>query len=434
MARGVSLSIKVCYTDSSKKEKAWLLTSSAFALAYGSMLPFSYASLMLAALSVPPKRIPQVAVLVDTSRSYGRDIVRGIRRYVAEHGPWSLYLEPRDLRSSFPEWLKKWPGDGILARSVDETLVRHLKATRLPVIELRTTVLKHPFPFVGMDNSVIGARVAEHLRNRGFQNFACCLDESEAFFVERGVGFVEAVRALGLECPVFHSKRQDWAQHQKDLSSWLQALPKPAGVFAVNDQMGFWVLDAARRVGIAVPEEVAVVGAENDKMLCETASPPLSSLRLRGQAVGYDAARILDDWMSGRRVPETGENHYHAPGDIVVRQSSDIVAVEDPRIATALRFIRQNATEAIDVNRVAREAALSRSVLERRMKTLIGRSPGEEIIRLRFAAVEKLLTQTDLTLDAIAARCGFNHPQYMAEAFRKRTGMTPGEFRRQRTV
>lgn len=379
-------------------------------------------------------RIPQVAVLVDTSRSYGRDIVRGIRRYVAEHGPWSLYLEPRDLRSSFPEWLKNWRGDGILARSVDETLVRHLKATKLPVIELRTTVLKHPFPFVGMDNSVIGARVVEHLRNRGFQRFACCLDTSEAFFIERSDRFVQAVQELGFDCPVFQSKLRNWDQHQKDLAAWLAALPKPAGVFAVNDQMGFWLLDAARRAGIAVPEEVAVVGAENDKMLCETASPPLSSVRLRGQAVGHDAARILDEWMCGTRIPQPGEKHFHAPGDIVVRQSSDIVAVEDPRIATALRFIRQHATEAIDVNRVAREAALSRSVLERRMKALIGRSPGEEIVRLRFAAVEKLLTQTDLTLDAIAARCGFTHPQYMAEAFRKRAGMTPGEFRRKKTV
>lgn len=382
-----------------------------------------------------PTRIPQIAVLVDTSRSYGRDIVRGIRRYVAEQGPWSLYLEPRDLRSSFPDWLKNWQGDGILSRTVDETMLRQLKATKLPVIELRTSVLRHPFPFVGMDNSVIGARVAEHFRNRGFQRFACVLDASEAFFIERSERFVEAVGGFGFGCPVFQSKRIHWEQHQRDLVAWLRELPKPAGVFAVNDQLGFWVLDAARRAGIAVPEELAVVGAENDNMLCETASPPLSSLRLRGQAVGYDAARILDEWMAGKRIPQTGEKHLHLPGDIVVRQSSDIVAVEDPRIAAALRFIRQHATEEdIDVPRVAREVALSRTVLERRMKALIGRSPGEEINRLRFAAVEKLLTQTDLTLDAIAARCGFTHPQYMAGAFRKRKGITPGEFRKRAAV
>lgn len=377
-------------------------------------------------------RLPSVAILVDTSRSYGRDIVRGIRRYAAEHGPWSLYLEPRDLRSSFPEWLKNWRGDGILSRTVDATLLRQLKATKLPVVEMRTTVLKHPFPFVGIDNSVIGARVAAHFRTLGFQHFACVQDLSEKFYLERRDTFLQAVNDAGFECPVFQSKRSNWEQHQRDLATWLRALPKPAGVFAVNDQMGFWVLDAARRAGLAVPEELAVVGAENDNMLCETASPPLSSVKLRGQAVGYDAARVLDEWMTKKRLPKPGERHLHAPGDIVTRQSSDIVAVEDPRIAAALRFIRQNATQPLDVGRVARECALSRSVLERRMKALIGRSPGEEIARLRFAAVEKLLLQTDLTLDAIAAKCGFTHPQYMAEAFRKRTGMTPGTFRRKR--
>ncbi|MBL9131200.1 MAG: DNA-binding transcriptional regulator, partial [Verrucomicrobiaceae bacterium] len=358
--------------------------------------------------------------------------VRGIRRYVAEHGPWSLYLEPRDLRSSFPAWLKNWRGDGILSRTVDATLLRQLKATKLPVVEMRTTVLKHSFPFVGMDNSVIGSRVATHFRDRGFQHFACVQDTSENFFVERSERFSQAVIDAGFDCPVFQSKSSNWEQHQRELAAWLRALPKPAGVFAVNDQLGFWVLDAARRAGLAVPEELAVVGAENDNMLCETASPPLSSVRLRGQAVGYAAARLLGEWMSGKRVPEPGEQHFHAPGDIVTRQSSDIVAVEDARIAAALRFIRQNAAQSLDVTAVARACSLSRSVLERRMKSHIGRSPGEEIARQKFALVEQLLTHTGLTLDAIAAKCGFTHPQYMAEAFRKRTGLTPGQFRRSR--
>jgi LacI family transcriptional regulator len=254
-----------------------------------------------------PARIPQVAVLVDTSRSYGRDIVRGIRRYVAEHGPWSLYLEPRDLCSGFPDWLRDWQGDGILSRTVDEALLRHLKVSKLPVVELRTSVLDHSFPFVGMDNSVVGTRVAEHFRNRGFRHFACCVDASEAFFIERSERFTQAVKDSGLACPVFQSKRKNWDQHQRDLVAWLCDLPKPVGIFAVNDQLGFWLLDAARRAGIAVPEEVAVVGAENDNMLCETASPPLSSVRLRGRAVGYDAARLLDEWMSKKRVPKPGE-------------------------------------------------------------------------------------------------------------------------------
>lgn len=378
--------------------------------------------------------IPQVAMLVDTSRSYGRDIVRGIRRYVAEHGPWSLYLESRDLKSSFPEWLKKWPGDGILARTVDPLLLRQLKATKLPVIEMRTTVLKHPFPYVGMDNQRVGQRVADHLMDRGFRRFACYLDNSELFFQQRCQSFVATLQSRGFECSVFEagtspSRPLRWDQHQRQLADWLNSLEKPCAVFAANDQLGFWVLDAARRAGISVPEQIAVIGAENDKTLCETAWPPLSSVQLRGLNVGYTAAKLLDDWLHQKIQPP--KVTLLPPGDIVVRQSSDIVAVEDPRMAKALHFIRQNAIADISVTDVAKQVALSRSALERRMKELIGRSPGEEISRQRFGHVERLLAQTDLTLEAIAERAGFKHPQYMAEAFRKRSGITPGEYRRQ---
>ena len=307
------------------------------------------------------------------------------------------------------------------------------------MVELRTTVLKHPFPFVGMDNRMVGTRVAEHFLRRGFRSFACYLDESEEFFVERWTSFKQTLEAQGHEAALFNaprtgSKTLRWDQHQRALAAWLQSLDKPTGVFAINDQLGFWVLDAARRGGISVPEEVAVVGAENDKMLCETAWPPLSSVQLRGQAAGFAAARVLQEWMQGKRVPQANERHLLSPGEIIVRQSSDIVAVDDPRIAKALQYIRQHAAEDPSVERVAREAAMSRSALERRMKALTGRSPGEEIDRIRFAEVARLLVETNLTLDTIAERAGFRHPQYMAEAFRKREGMTPGEFRKRRKI
>lgn len=385
-----------------------------------------------------PRDIPQIAVLADTARSYGRDIVQGIRRYVTEHGPWSLFLEPRGLTSEFPTWLENWPGDGILARSGSPEILQKLQATGLPVVELRTTALPHPFPFVGMDNRHMGERVAEHFRNRGFQRFACYLDPSESYFRERILSFIEAVKSAGYSCPVFEafspSQPMRWDEHQKKVGDWLLSLEKPVGVFACSDQLGFWLLDAARRAGILVPEQVAVVGAENDQTLCETAWPPLSSIQFRGQAVGYTAANLLDEWIrSGKPEPPETQLLLSA-GDIVVRQSSDIVAVEDSSIANALHFIRERATDYISVLDVARAAGLSRSSLERRMKTCIGRSPGEEINRIRFKAVEYLLAHTELTLAAIAERTGFEHPQYMAEAFRKRYDMTPGDFRNRRKI
>jgi LacI family transcriptional regulator len=382
--------------------------------------------------------IPQIAVLSDTSRSYGRDIVAGVRRYVTEHAPWSLFLEPRDLLSNFPPWLEKWSGDGILARSGSAEMLRRLKATGLPVVELRTTSLQHPFPFVGMDNRRMGEEVAEHFRSRGFQRFAADLNPCENYFVERIRRFEDVVVAQGFECRIFEAfqpgRRMTWERHQRALADWLVSLEKPVGIFACSDQLGFWLLDAARRAGILVPEQVAVVAAEDDRTLCETAWPPLSSVQFRGEAVGYAAAELLDRWMrSGRRAPPRMKVLLPA-GEIVVRQSSDIVAVEDPRLAQALHFIRAHATEDISVADVARATSLSRSALERRMKALIGHSPGEEINRIRFGHVEHLLAQTDLTIEVIAERTGFAHPQYMAEAFRKRTGQTPGQFRARRKI
>jgi len=384
------------------------------------------------------KPIPQIAVLVDTSRSYGRDIVQGIRRYVTENGPWSLFLEPRDLMSQFPGWLENWSGDGILARSGNADMLARLKATGLPVVELRNTGLEHDFPFVGMDNRQMGERVADHLRARGFQRFAAYLDPSEKYFQERIDRFVEVLDAEGFECPVFQafssSSKITWDQHQIALGDWLGSLEKPVGVFACSDQLGFWLLDAARRAEVMVPEQLAVVAAENDQTLCETAWPPLSSVQFRGQAVGVAAARLLDEWIQSGKKSAPEEAVLLPAGDIVTRQSSDIVAVDDERLARALNFIKTHASDDISVDEVARAASLSRSVLERRMKTLLGRSPGEEINRIRFRTVENLLMQTDMTLAAIAERAGFAHPQYMAEAFKKRHGITPGEFRQRRKI
>ncbi|MFM8413914.1 MAG: substrate-binding domain-containing protein, partial [Planctomycetota bacterium] len=200
--------------------------------------------------------------------------------------------------------------------------------------------------------------------------------------------------------------------------------------FACTDQLAFWLLDACRRAGVAVPEEVAVVGAENDEMLCTMSRPQLSSVAFDGERVGHAAAALLERLMAGE--PPPAEPVLLPPTGLVVRQSSDIVAIDDPQVAAAMRYIREHACHGINVADVIRHAGLSRTLLERRMRQTIGRTPGEEITRLRFARVRQLLAETDLPLAAIAVRCGFEHPQYMAEAFKKHFGMTPGSYRASR--
>lgn len=375
---------------------------------------------------------PHVALLVETSRSYGRDILRGVNRWIQEHGPWSVFLELRALDSSVPRWLRGWQGDGILSRTGSAAMDKAIAATGLPAVELRASRLPHQRPFVGVDNNQLGQLVAEHLTDNGFTNFAVFDVDTETYFEERRDGFIRFVEGLGRSCHTYHAGRggehpTDWERHQAAVADWVQTLPKPVGILACTDQLGFWLLDACRRAGVAVPEEVAVVGVENDETLCQMATPRLSSVAFDGDRVGYEAAALLDQLMRGGPPPE--QPLVVPPRGIVTRQSSDIVAIADREVSAALRIIREHACHGLAVSEVVNQIGISRTALERRMKAAIGRTPGEEIVRVRFARVKALLMETDLTLAAIADRCGMEHPQYMAEAFKKQFGMTPGAFR-----
>jgi LacI family transcriptional regulator len=190
--------------------------------------------------------------------------------------------------------------------------------------------------------------------------------------------------------------------------------------------LGFWLLDACKRAGTVAPEEVAVVGVENDEALCAMATPPLSSVALDTERIGYQAAELLDGLMRGKRAPTTTSV---PPLGIITRQSSDVVAIEDPLLAQALQYIRQHACEGISVDDVLRHAPLSRSKLERDLRQLLGRSPNAEIRRVQVQQSQRLLVETDLSLAQIAERTGFRYVQYLCETFKKQTGQTPGEYR-----
>ena len=380
----------------------------------------------------PVRATKHVALLVETSRTYGRDLLKGIHRYLAEHEHWSLFLELRALDSQVPRWLSSWQGDGIIARTGSAAMAEAIAATGLPGVELRASKIAHGLPFLGCDNRDIGRIVADHFIDNGFAHFAVFDLDTERYFEERRDNFRAHLAARGHTCHEHHAARQgerpaNWERHQADVARWVASLPKPVGIFACTDQLAFWLLDACRRAGVAVPEEVAVVGAENDETLCTLARPQLSSVAFDGERVGYEAAALLDRMMAGEAQPS--EPILVAPTGLVVRQSSDIMAIDDPQVAAAVRYIREHACHGINVADVVKHAGLSRTLIERRMRQAIGRTPGEEIIRLRFNRVKQLLTETELSLAAIANRCGFEHPQYMAEAFKKHFGITPGTYR-----
>ncbi|MEM1441941.1 MAG: DNA-binding transcriptional regulator [Verrucomicrobiota bacterium] len=376
-------------------------------------------------------KVKRVAILVETTRSYTRELLTGVRRYLEGAGQWSTFLELRALESSFPPWLGNWEGDGILTRTHSQEMADAIALTGVPAVELRSTNYDQGFPFVGMDNALIGEMVAEHFLNRGYRRFAAYTLDTESFFRERVSNFVSRVKAVGADCELLPSQGEstpvDWERHQSDLMEWLRSLEKPIGIFATNDQLASRLLDACQRASIAVPEEVAVVGCENEETLCTFTSPTLTSVQFDGEQVGFRAAEVLDRLMMGR---ETDTEVLIPPKGIEVRGSSDEWVLEDALVLQAVRLIREEALAGITVGSLCERLNVSRSTLERRMKTHLKRGAKEELLRVRFREVNRLLRNTDFTIETISELTGFSHAHYLQAAFRDRYGMTPGAYRR----
>ena len=213
----------------------------------------------------------------------------------------------------------------------------------------------------------------------------------------------------------------------QELIDWLNHLPRPVAILACDDERAHLVLDAALTLGLRVPEDAAVMGIDNDEVFCRVSSPPLSSVDVNALAVGYKAAEVLARRMKGRRVPA---RTMMPPRGVVTRQSTDIVAVDDPEAASALRFIREHACQPVTAEDVAAHLAVSRSTLDRCLHAAVGHSATAAIMQARLASVKSDLAETDLSLQAIASRAGFASVQHLANLFRERVGMTPGRYRR----
>lgn len=379
-------------------------------------------------------RVPHVAMIVETSRAYGRGILRGVKRYVTSHERWSIFVERRALESPSPRWLESWEGDGILGRFATPQMVRQVRALGVPAVDTRLQLRDMPFPTVRTDDRMVGQLAAEHFLEQGFRDFGCLVMSRKyfPFHGDRCEGFQQRIEQAGFHCHVLepdwkNEMSADWESQQRLLTEWVLSLPRPVGVLTGTDQLGFWLLDACLRAEVLVPEQVAVVGVEDDEPLCSLSTPPLSSVRVNAEAVGYEAALLLDRMMHGGRWRKTPL--VVPPIGVTVRQSSDVVAVADAVTASALAFIRTHACEGICVDDVLNEVLVSRSSLERRMREYLGRSPNAEINRVRLDSARRLLVETDLSLEQISDRCGFNHVQYFSKLFRAHFEETPGSYR-----
>ncbi len=374
---------------------------------------------------------PRVALDVETSRIYGRRILEGITRYLQSHQPWSIYVEQQDLGNTPRELLKRWRGDGIITRQAGPTYAKKLRRSRIAVVDLSDIHQDLGFPRICSADSEIASLAAEHLRERGFTSFACCGFSEQYWSSRRSTAFTEALDAFGFSCELYESQwggTQFWEKDQSNLCRWLEALPKPLGLFATNDVRGQHILDACFRCKLAVPEEVAVIGVDNDELLCGLSNPPLTSVIPNPERIGYEAASLLNELMTGRPAPD----HVIEvpPLGIETRQSTDILAIPDNDVASAVSYIRKNACSGATVNDVLRHVPVSRSLLERRFRKYLNRSPQAEIRNVQIKRIKELLAATDLPLERIAALTGFEHPEYMSVVFKRETGDTPGRFRR----
>ena len=381
---------------------------------------------------MPLSKIPRVAVLVDTATGWGRRLVRGIGRYARKHGPWHIWIDARDQRAMI-KLPPKWQGEGIIARIQNHAMARHVAAAGVPTVNVSAVKLKGvEGPQVITDLQASARMAAEHLLDRGFRNFAYCGLERWSYTEYHKQGFVKALREAGCECLVYKARQKEgfltpWHVQQQGLIRWLKPLPKPVGILAWTTNCGREVINACRKAGLLVPEQVAVLASDEDELLCELCNPPLSGIALTSERIGYEAAATLDRLMQGRRPTENPI--LIEPTGVIARQSTDTLAIDDDDMARAIAFIRSHATKPIQVSDVLREIAMSRSRLERRFQETLGRTPAAEIRRSHIDRAKNLLAETDLSIPDVAEASGFGSREYLAYAFKSETGLTPREYR-----
>jgi len=374
-------------------------------------------------------------LLLATSRAHVRGLLHGIARYSRLHGPWIFYTDASFYtKHGALAWLKNWAADGLIAPDANE--YEEIIQMGLPTIVYRVARKRVPqLPAIVADNEMVGEMAGEHLLERGFRHFAYYGSRNRPWSQERRESFAKRIGEAGFEPHIFHTNSklvswQSFEHEQSRLIEWLKSLPKPVGLMAGNDLRGSHVIETCRIAGLQVPDQVAVIGVDNDELVCDLTDPPMSSIALNTEKAGYEAAELLDRLMAGEKM-ECRDILVRAT-HTVIRQSTDILAMEDRAVAEAIRFIRQHSKKAIQVNDVVDHVAMSRRNLELRFHNVLGRSIYTEIKHVRIQQTIRLLCETELSISEIAMKLGHPSDKHIARYFKQYTGMSLREYRRQR--
>jgi len=377
---------------------------------------------------------PRVLLVFRSRYPESVEMLNGIARHLQTHDAWSVYVDDEARAEVDLQWLFSQDWSGVISRHTTPALVQACAERGIPLVDLNDTPQFAGVPKIRPDNPAIGAMGAAHLLDRGFRHFGFCGLRSTGWARERRTGFVDTVQRRGYACDVFEpddapaSTPFDHVRQVEQIAAWLRRLPMPVAIMACHDPRANQVLEAARSTGRLIPEEIAVLGANNEAARCELASPPLSSVATHPLLSGLRAAERLAALMAGG--DRSVDSVRIAPLKVVARRSTDVLAIPDRHVADAVRYIREHACENLTVDQVLPHAAVSRSQLEKKFRAYLGRSPQAEIRRVQVTRIRQLLAETNLPLKRIAELSGFDYMEYMCVVFRRLTGGTPGDYRR----
>jgi LacI family transcriptional regulator len=383
----------------------------------------------------------KIILLSDFSEEYNKNLLRGITRYSKDHGPWTFCKMPTYYRETLGidcilKWAQEWGVNGIIGQFHNEEEVARFTDAKIPVIAQDFKERFTDVPNITGDYHLTGRLGADYFLKKGFRNFAFYGFENIVWSRERSQGFEDRIQEAGFDVHRYEHKDARgidlWYYKPSALSDWLKSLPKPIAIMACDDNQGHHITEAARHAAIRIPEELAVLGVDNDEMVCDLSDPPLSSIELDSEKSGYEAARLMEQMI---------ENKIFCARDIIVkatqvvtRHSTDIFASKDKYIVSALKYIHGNLDKNLKVDQVLKEVPLSRRSLEKRFIMTTGYPVYEYIYNQRIEKFTQKLLETDMTIFEIALDLGLSDSKNIARQFKQIKGVTPMEYRKQHMV
>ncbi len=386
----------------------------------------------------PNGKTRHIALAFPVGLAHLHPVVQGIADYARSHGPWLFTTSPEAVTMPLQS-LAGWQGNGIIAVLLNSADREAAKRLDVPVVTFSGAMKNPGVPRVMVNNKAVGRLAADHLLACGFSRFAYYGLRQAIYARDRGNGFLERLAERGVnksrDCsirmsPSSLSPNRPWQDEMGQLLAWVSQLQTPVGLFAAHDQRARMVVDACRQAGLRVPEDVAVLGVDNDQVACEFSEPPISSIACDWYRVGYESARLLDDLMAGREPP--AEDQLIDPKAVVRRRSTDVQIIDHPAVARAAAYVREHLRENFGVEAMLRETRITRRSLELNFKRALGCTPHQYICRARVEYAKQLLVRPQrMKLTNIARQCGFHDLRRFRMVFRRLEGMSPVEFRRQ---